>query len=107
MPASLSAANLIAIVYAANLTILIPLLIACFAIVLAVPIAAFQGRLHVPAYCGFALLALIFGLIAGKIGGAQVPGSLPGVCFSIVFFLAMAACLGSILAIFFYRQPDI
>jgi hypothetical protein len=106
MSASLSAVNLIAIAYAANLTILIPLLIACFAIVLVVPIAAFQGRLHVPAYCGFALLALIFGLIAGKIGGAQVPGSLPGICLSIVFFLAMAACLGSILAIFFYRQPE-
>jgi hypothetical protein len=106
MSASLSAVNLIAIAYAANLAILIPLLIACFAIVLVVPIAAFQGMFHVPAYCGFALLALTFGLIAGKIGGAQVPGSLPGVCLSIVFFLAMAACLGSILAIFFYRQPE-
>jgi hypothetical protein len=107
MSASLSAVNLMAFAYAANLTILIPLLIACFAIVLVVPIAAFQGMLHVPAYCGFALLALTLGLIVGKIGEAQVPGSLPGVCLSIMFFLAMAACLGSVLAIFFYRQPQI
>jgi hypothetical protein len=107
MSASFSDVNLMAIASAPNLTILIPLSIACFAIVLAVPMAAFQGMLHVPAYCGFALLALTLGLIVGKIGEAQVPGSLPGVCLSIVFFLAMAACLGSVLAIFFYRQPQI
>jgi hypothetical protein len=37
----------------------------------------------------------------------QIRGSLPGVCLSVIFFLTMAACLSSVLAIFFYRQPEI
>jgi hypothetical protein len=63
--------------------------------------------LHIPAYCGFALLFLVFGLIVGKLAGLQIRGSLSGVCLSIIFFLTMAACLSSVLAIFFYRQPEI
>lgn len=103
---SLAGVSLIMLAYSVHPAILIPLVAACFAIVLIVPIGAFQGTLHVPAYCGFALLALAFGLIVGKIAGMQIPGSLPGVGLSIVFFLAMAAFLGSILAIFVYRQPE-
>ena len=106
MPSSVAVVGLIAVVYSVHLAILIPLLAACLGIVLLVPIASFQGRLHIPAYCGFALLALIFGVIVGKIAAAQIPGSFPGVSLSIVFFLAMAACLGSILAIFVYRQRE-
>jgi hypothetical protein len=106
MPSSIAVVSLIAMVYSVRLAIVIPLLAACLVIVLLVPSASFQGRLHIPAYCGFALLALTFGLIVGKIAGAQIPGSFPGVSLSIVFFLAMAACLGSILAIFVYRQRE-
>jgi hypothetical protein len=104
--ASLSYMSLVAIPHAANLTVVIPLVIASLAIVLVFPIAAFQGALHIPGYCGFALLALAVGLSVGKIAGMQFPGSLAGVCLSSVFFLAMATCLGSILAIFLYRQPE-
>jgi len=107
MPSTLSAVNLVAVAYSVNPTVLIPLLIACFAIVLVAPVAAFQGRLHTPAYCGFALLALTLGLIVGKIAETQIPGSPPGVYLSIIFFLAMAACVGSILAVFFYREREI
>ena len=87
--------------------ILIPLAISCFVIALLGPIAAFRGMFHIPAYCGFALFFLVFGLVIGKLAGLQVRGSLSGVCLSIVFFLAMAAFLGSVLAIFFYHQPEI
>jgi hypothetical protein len=103
---SLAAVSLIMLAYSVHPAILIPLVAACVAIVLLVPIGAFRGTLHVPAYCGFALLAFAFGLIVGKIAGTQTPGSFPGVGLSIVFFLAMATCLGSILAIFVYRQPE-
>ena len=106
MLASVAAVSLIMLAYSVHPAILIPLSAACFAIVLLVPIRAFQGMLHMPAYCGFALLAFAFGLIVGKIAGMQVPGSFLGVALSILFFLAMAACLGSILAIFVYRQRE-
>ncbi|MGA7222432.1 MAG: hypothetical protein WB621_01140 [Candidatus Acidiferrales bacterium] len=106
MLASLAAVSLIMLAHSVHLAILIPLVAACFAIVLLVPIAAFQGMLHMPAYCGFALLAFTFALIVGKIAGAQIPGSFLGVGLSIVFSLAMAACFGSILAIFVYRQRE-
>ncbi|MFZ0582545.1 MAG: hypothetical protein WAN72_11540 [Candidatus Acidiferrales bacterium] len=106
MLASHAAVSLIMLAYSVHPAILIPLVAACFVIVLFVPIAAFQGALHIPAYCGFALVAFAFGLIVGKVAGAQIPGSFLGVGLSIVFFLAMAACLGSILAIFVYRQRE-
>jgi hypothetical protein len=104
MLASLAAVSLIMLAYSVHSAILIPLAAGCLAIVLLVPIGAFRGVLHIPAYCGFALLAFAFGLIVGNVAGTQIPGSFLGVGLSIVFFLAMAACLGSILAIFVYRQ---
>lgn len=103
----LSTISLIAAAESVRLAILIPLAISCFVIALLGPIAAFRGVLHIPAYCGFALFFLVFGLVVGKLAGLQIRGSLSGVCLSIAFFLTMAACLGSVLAIFFYRQPEI
>lgn len=103
----LSTISLIAAADSVRAAILIPLAIGCFVIVLLGPIAALRGVLHIPAYCGFALLFLVSGLVIGKLAGMQIRGSLPGVCLSVIFFLTMAACLGSVLAIFFYRQPEI
>jgi hypothetical protein len=106
MLVSLAGVSLSMLAYSLHPAIMIPLVAACFAIVVLVPIGAFQGKLRIPAYCGFALLAFAFGLIAGKVAGTQVPGSFLGISLSIAFFLAMAACLGSILAIFVYRQRE-
>lgn len=106
MPGSLAVAGLIAAAHSVRLAIVIPLCALCLVIVLLMPIASFQGRWHVPAYCASALLALAFGLIVGKIAEAQIPGSFPGVSLSIVFFLAIAAFFGSVLAVFFHRQRD-
>ena len=107
MFACLLTISLIAAVDSVRAEILIPLVIGCFLVALVGPVAAFKGMLHIPAYCGFALLFLVFGLVIGKLAGMQIRGSLSGVCLSIIFFLTMAACLGSVLAIFFYRQPEI
>jgi hypothetical protein len=103
----LSTISLIAAADSVRAAILIPLAIGCLLVALVGPIAAFRGMLHIPAYCGFALLFLVFGFVIGKLIGMQIRGSLAGVCLSMIFFLAMAACLGSVLAIFFYRQPEI
>jgi hypothetical protein len=102
----LSTISLIAAADSVRPAILVPLAIGCFVVALLGPIAAFRGVLHIPAFCGFALLFLVFGFVIGKLAGLQIRGSLPGVCLSIIFFLTMAACLGSVLAIFFYRQPE-
>jgi hypothetical protein len=107
MFACLSTISLIAAAASVRAAILIPLAIGCFVVALLGPIAAFRGMLHIPAYCGFALLFLVFGFVIGKLIGMQIRGSLSGVCLSIIFFLTMAACLSSVLAIFFYRQPEI
>lgn len=108
MFACLSTISLIAAADSVRAAILIPLAIACIVVALVGPIAAFKGMLHIPAYCGFALLFLVFGFVIGKlVGMQQLRGSLSGVCLSVVFFLTMAACLSSVLAIFFYRQPEI
>jgi hypothetical protein len=103
----LSTISLIAAADSVRPAILIPLAIGCFVVALLGPIAAFRGVLHIPAYCGFALLFLVFGLVVGKLAGLQIRGSLSGVCLSILFFLTMAACLGSVLAIVFYRPREI
>ena len=103
----LSIISLIAAAAPVRLAVLVPLALSCFVIALLGPIAAFRGVLHIPAYCGLALFFLVFGLVVGKLAGLQIRGSLSGLCLSIVFFLTMAACLGSVLAIFFYRQPEI
>jgi hypothetical protein len=107
MFACLSTISLVAAADSVRAAILIPLAIGCLLVALVGPIAAFRGMLHIPAYCGFALLFLVFGFVIGKLTGMQIRGSLSGVCLSIIFFLTMAACLGSVLAIFFYRQPEI
>jgi hypothetical protein len=107
MSACLSTISVIAAADSVRPAILIPLAIACFVVALVGPIAAFRGMLHIPAYCGFALFFLVSGLVVGKLAGLQIRGSLSGVCLSIVFFLTMAACLGSVLAIFSYRQPEV
>jgi|ERR1035438_2148582 hypothetical protein len=93
---------------AANLRLIVPLTIACFAVVIAVPTAAARSRLHIPGYAGIAFLALIAALLCGKISGIHgVTGTPTGVALSLIFFLLIAVTVGSVLALFFYRdQPE-
>jgi hypothetical protein len=82
------------------------LTIVCAAIALAIPISASRGKLHVPGYVGLALIAFVVGLVSGRIAGTRaITGSSVGVLLSVLFFLLMATAVGSILALFFYRQP--
>jgi hypothetical protein len=86
--------------------LILALAAACIVVALAVPYAASRGRLHTPGYVGLALASFVVAFIVGKISGAQgVRGRHSGEALSIVFFLLMAAALGSVLAIFFHRDP--
>jgi hypothetical protein len=79
---------------------------ACIVVALAVPYAASRGRLHTPGYVGLALASFVVAFIVGRISGAHgVRGRHSGEVLSIVFFLLVAVALGSVLAIFFHRDP--
>jgi hypothetical protein len=89
-----------------NLRLIVPLSMACFAILIVLPVAAARSRLHIPGYVALAFLASIVGLVCGRISGIHgVAGTPWGVLLSILFFLLIAFASGSVLALFFYRDP--
>ncbi len=91
---------------ATNFSLLLPLSLACCAVIIAIPVSAVRGRLHIPGYVGLALLTFVLGLLAGKLSGARgVTGTNSGVVLSLLFFFLIAAALGCVLALFFYRDP--
>ena len=110
MPAGMLTISLMArsfAVFGAKLLIVVPLVVACLLIVGLLPMAAARGKLHVPGYVGIALFAFAVSLIFGKLAGfSRVASSLAGQIFSIIFFLLIAVVAGSILALFFYRDPQ-
>ena len=86
--------------------IVLPLLMICLAIVIAIPAAAARSKFHMPAYIGIAILAFAASVIFGEISGMhRIAGSVAGIALSIACFLSVAVLLGSILALFFYRDP--
>jgi hypothetical protein len=86
--------------------LLIAVGVACVFVVLAVLFAASRGKLHIPGYVGLALVSFAVAFICGRISGARsVRGTRSGEILSIVFFLLIAVAVGSVLAIFFYREP--
>jgi len=93
-------------VFEAKLPIVIPLVATCLIIVGLVPVAASRGKLHIPGYVGIALFAFAVSLVFGKLAGLRrIAASAGGPIFSILFFLLIAVAVGSILALFFYRDP--
>ena len=90
-----------------NLPIVVPLILACLSLVLAIPAGASRGKLHIPAYSGLAVLAFATALLVGRLAKAHgIAGSTAGRVLAIAFFLLIAMTLGSILALFFYRHPS-
>jgi hypothetical protein len=89
-----------------NLLVLMPLLLGCLALVIAIPMAAHKGKLHVPGYAGAALLAFAASILCGSASGHRsVVGSSLAVVLSLLCFWLAAAGVGSVLALFFYRNP--
>jgi hypothetical protein len=106
--ASFAVASLVAPAAGPNLFAVVPLVLACFAVLIAIPATAARGKLHVPGYAGLAFLGFALGLLVARISGARsITGTLTGLSLSILFFLLMATAVGSVLAIFFYRHPEV
>lgn len=83
-----------------------PLLLACLSVIVGIPFAAARGKLHIPGYAGLAFLAFAIALLVGRIAGVHgITGTTSGLFLSILFFLLVATAVGSVLALFFYRQP--
>jgi hypothetical protein len=95
----------LAIVSPRRLTV-IPLILVCIAIVVAIAVAASRGKLHMAGYIGIALAAFCSAMILGKISGIRgVSGTTIGLLLSVLFFFAISAVLGSIAALVFYKPP--
>lgn len=88
-----------------HLLIITALALGCVAILVAIPLSAHKGKLHVPGYIGIALLAFAASFVCGLASGYRVfAGSLVGVALSLLCFWSAAAGVGSILAVFFCRD---
>ena len=89
-----------------NLEIVIPLALSCLAIMIILPISAARSRLHIPGWVGMALFSFVLSYTCARISGVHAyVGRTTGVFFSIACFLLLAAALGSVIALFFYRDP--
>jgi hypothetical protein len=89
-----------------NLPVVLPLALGFFAILIAIPWAAARGKLHVPGYVGLAFLTFAVALLLGRVAGARaITGTTVGVLLSVAFFLLIAAAVGCVVALFFYRHP--
>ena len=93
---------------AVKFSVVVPLALACFAILVVIPVAAARGKLHIPGYAGLALLALALAFAFGRVAGVRgMAGTYAGVFLSVVFFLLVAAGAGCVVALFFYRDPPV
>ncbi len=91
---------------APKLGIVVPLAVLCIAIVVAIPVVARTGKLTIPAAGLIAVGGIIVGLLVGYLSGtSRIRGTPVGVGLAIVFYLLVAAVLGCVLGIFFYREP--
>ncbi|HEV2246286.1 MAG TPA: hypothetical protein VGW37_06505 [Terriglobia bacterium] len=94
------------IVLAVNLGVIIPLALSCLVVGVVIPAAAWRGRMSVPFYALMLFVASFVAYGIEKLAGAQsVHGTALGIVISFIFFLLVAAAVGSFLGIFFYRQP--
>lgn len=94
------------VVLAVHLGVIIPLALSCLVLVVVIPAAAWRGRMNVPFYALMLFAAAFVAYGIGKLAGAQsIHGTALGVVISFIFFLLVAAAVGSFLGIFFYRQP--
>ena len=102
-----SLATLAAMAFAsARGPIVIALVILCAAIAIAIPARASKGKLHIPGYAGLSFLAFALAIVSGRLSGTRrLTGSPAGLIFAILCFLLASVAVGSLLAMFFYREP--
>ncbi|HUI42842.1 MAG TPA: hypothetical protein VL523_12825 [Terriglobia bacterium] len=91
---------------ALRLSVVVPLAIACLLVAVAIPIAARQGRVTIPACVGIGVAAAGIALLAGRVAGVRrITGTASGMALAVAFFLLSSTAFGSLLALFFYREP--
>jgi hypothetical protein len=107
VPATFAAIAILAInSRGVNLELVIPLALSCLAIMIILPISAARSRLHIPGWVGFALFSFVLSYTCARISGVHsIVGKPTGVFFSMMCFLFLAAALGSVIALFFYKDP--
>lgn len=89
-----------------HLAVLVPLALVSLAIIVAIPTAAYRGKLHMAGYIGSALAAFAAAMVFGKLSGLhRVTGTLPGLVLSFLFFCAIATTLGALAALAVYKAP--
>ena len=89
-----------------RLLIIAPLTFLCLAIVVAIPLAASSGKLHLAGYIGTAIAAFIAAMVVGKLSGLhRINGTAVGLFLSVLFFFGISAALGSLIALAIYRHP--
>jgi hypothetical protein len=86
--------------------VVIPLILTCIAIVIAIALAAARGKFHMPGYLGLAGLTFVVSIIVGKTAGSRhITGTPVGIILSVIFYLLISAALGSVISLFVYRRP--
>jgi hypothetical protein len=104
---SVAAETVVVNVASVKLSIVVPLIAACVLVTVSIPTLAHRGKLHIPGYAGIAMLGFVLAFLFGKFSGAHaITGTGVGVFFSILCFLLLAVSVGSIVALFFYRDPS-
>jgi hypothetical protein len=89
-----------------KLPIVVPLIIACLALMVFISVSACKGKLHIPGYIGIAFLAFGSSLLFGSLAGIKaLRGTTLAITLSIAFYLCIATTIGSIVALLFYRRP--
>lgn len=89
-----------------RLLIIAPMALLCLAIILAIPMAASRGKLHLAGYIGSAIGAFAAAMMVGKLSGLhRINGTVIGLFLSVLFFFTISAALGSLIALAAYRHP--
>ena len=104
---SVAAQGVTKVAPAPKLLVVVPLIAACILLAVSVSFFAHRGKLHIPGYAGIAMVGFVLSLTFGKIAGAHsIAGTGVGVFFSILCFLFLAVVVGSVVALFFYRNSS-
>jgi hypothetical protein len=89
-----------------NLELVIPLALSSLAIMIILPISAARSRLHIPGWVGLALFSFVLSYTCARVSGIHgIVGRRTGVLLAIMCFLFLSAALGSVIALFFYKDP--
>ena len=89
-----------------NYELIIPLALSCLAIMIILPISAACSHLHIPGWVGFALFSFVLSYTCARVSGVHgIVAHRTGVILSIMCFLFLATALGSVIALFFYKDP--